>query len=359
VRLGFKHIDSNAHKDVALHDIPEQIVDHDLRVALASELERIREECSIHPPWPTQDDPDALVRITRPLFIHAATIWRFVSDNFLGDPRSLLESVLSSGGDSSVSDLSATYSPILHQLVAKRGKTNRDLVIERFRLVVGTIVTLLDPLPKASIAKLVNTSTSSLNDVLDCLHSVLKIPNDTISPVQLFHLSFHEFLVDQGQCVDFWIDEKAAHARIATRCIQIMSADGGIRENICEVEYPGKLRSDITSETIDLCLPAEWRYACRYWVGHLQRGERSIQDHDDVHSFLRRHFLHLLEALGIIGRISESIYMIAVLQSLLSVRPELSRDAFVLFLIISSLTTAPSVRLFSMTPSALYWRIEQ
>jgi hypothetical protein len=47
VLLGFKHLDSDVYKDVALHDIPEHIVDHDLRAVLASELEYIRENRSI------------------------------------------------------------------------------------------------------------------------------------------------------------------------------------------------------------------------------------------------------------------------------------------------------------------------
>jgi hypothetical protein len=50
VLLGFKHLDSDVHKDVALHDIPENIINHDLRAVLASELECIRKNRSIQPP---------------------------------------------------------------------------------------------------------------------------------------------------------------------------------------------------------------------------------------------------------------------------------------------------------------------
>jgi hypothetical protein len=321
VLLGFKHLDSDVHKDVALHDIPEHIVDHDLRAVLASELENIRQDCSIPSPWPTENDLDALVRISRPLFIHAATIWRFVSEAILGDPRDLLKSVLSSGSNNSVSDLRATYYPVLYQLVAKRQKSARDIVIERFRLIVGTIITLLDPLSKESLAKLVNTSTSNLDGLLDYLHSVLKVPSDSASPIQLFHLSIHDFLVDQEQCgADFFIDEKAAHARIAASCIRIMSVDGGLRENICGLEYPGKPRRDVSTDTINDYLPAELRYACRYWVEHLKRGGVKVCDNDEVHIFLEKYILYLLEALSLVGKMSESVHMVATIQSLLSVR---------------------------------------
>jgi hypothetical protein len=133
---------------------------------------------------------------------------------------------------------------------------------------------------------------SDLDGVLDFLHSVLKIPSNGNSPIQLFHLPFHDFLVDQEQCdTEFWIDEKAAHERTATKCIQIMSAEGGLRENICGLEYPGKLRSEVSSSTVNIHLPAELRYACRYWVEHLRRSGRRVRDNDEVHTFLKRRFL--------------------------------------------------------------------
>jgi hypothetical protein len=321
VLLGFKHLDSDIHKDVALHDIPEYLIDHDLRAVLASELEYVRKDRSIQPPWPTENDIDTLVQISRPLFIHAATIWRFVSDAFLGDPQELLENILKSGGNSSASDLRGTYRPVLHQLIATRPKLTQSMVIEKFRLIVGTIVTLLDPLPKASLAKLTQTSASNIDGVLDYLHSVLKVPSDAASPIQLFHLSFHDFLIDQDQCgAEFFIDEQAAHARIAASCIQIMSADGGLQENICGLAYPGKPRRDISTDIINNHLPAEFQYACQYWVEHLNRGKVNVSDNDSVHIFLEKHILHFLEALGLLGKIYESVHMVATLQSLLSVR---------------------------------------
>lgn len=129
IRLGFMKIGSDTYKNIALHDIPEHIVDHGLRVVLAFELEQIREERSIQPPWPTQDELVALISVTRPLFIHAATVCRFVSDRRLGNPRDLLEEILKSGASSSISKLKAAYSPVLHQLIANLDKEQRDIVI--------------------------------------------------------------------------------------------------------------------------------------------------------------------------------------------------------------------------------------
>jgi hypothetical protein len=36
----------------------------------------------------------------------------------------------------------------------------------------------------------------NINNQLDLLHSVLEIPQDQFTPVQLLHLSFRDFLLD-------------------------------------------------------------------------------------------------------------------------------------------------------------------
>jgi hypothetical protein len=46
-----------------------------------------------------------------------------------------------------------------------------------------------------------------------------------------------------------------------------------------------------------------------------------IRDWDEVYEFLETHFLHWLEALSLMGKISESINLINTLQSLVAVNP--------------------------------------
>ena len=83
---------------------------------------------------------------------------------------------------------------------------------------------------------------------------------------------------------------------------------------------PGTLRSEIDSWIIDNDLPPEMRYACRYWVHHLEQSKGRICDGDSVHTFLQKYFLYWLEAMSLIGEASESICMINNLQLLTGVR---------------------------------------
>ena len=78
-------------------------------------------------------------------------------------------------------------------------------------------------------------------------------------------------------------------------------------------------RRDINIRDIEKCLPADIQYSCRYWVHHLEQSGRHISDEDAVDAFLREHFLHWLEALSLIGKISDCIRLIDILCSLADV----------------------------------------
>jgi hypothetical protein len=88
---------------------------------------------------------------------------------------------------------------------------------------------------------------------------------------------------------------------------------------MCHLEFPGKPRKEIESQTLHDGLPPDVRYACLYWVYHLKQGGSCIRDQDTVHVFLQQHFLHWLEALSLMGSMSQSIDFIGTLQSLVSV----------------------------------------
>ncbi len=95
-----------------------------------------------------------------------------------------------------------------------------------------------------------------------------------------------------------------------------MSRSDCLKKDICELRRPGTLRSEITTRIIDSSLRAEVKYACRYWVHHLEHSNSRVEDDDEVHIFLQRHLLHWLEAMALLQRISESITMITSLLAL-------------------------------------------
>ncbi|KAG9234358.1 hypothetical protein BJ875DRAFT_401290 [Amylocarpus encephaloides] len=327
IRLGFEKI-NGSYQGLALHQIPESIIEHDISAFLKYELARIRDDynCSVlqyrHLPtdWPGQIKVQTLVQMATPLFIFATTICRFIRDRRYGEPEEQLTKVLKYRTKSQGSDLDATYLPVLDQLLIGLNNSRRDEIVQKFQEVVGTIVILASPLSTTSLAWLLGIPKNRVEQTVDLLHSVLSIPLDSATPVRLLHLSFRDFLLDseKREKHPFWINEKDVHKILATRCLDRLSLGGCLKKDICDLRTLEIPRVDIDKQTIDTHLSLDIQYACRYWVYHAKEYGSIICDDDQVHTFLKSHFLHWLEALSLIGRVSESISMIADLMAMLN-----------------------------------------
>ncbi|KAL8329143.1 hypothetical protein RB597_004737 [Gaeumannomyces tritici] len=331
IRLGFEDIDGS-YQDLALHEIPKPDITKDISTFLRSELGRIRRNFNktvagpgLPPDWPPPSNLETLIDMAVPLFIFASTACRFITDSDYGDPGEQLDKILEYRKKGGRSQLHTTYLPILNQLLLKRtnsGSVSRTEnekteIFGWFREIVGAIVLFADPLPTASLARFLGRSQVNVNSKLRGLHSVLNISNDPVAPVKLLHLSFRDFLVDDENrdANPFWVDKQDTHERLADRCLKLL--DDNLKRDVCDLRLPGTLRSQIDKKTIDSALPLDVQYACRYWVHHWKESKRKIRDSDFVNRFLTDHLLHWLEALGIIGRIRESIGMVDELLGLL------------------------------------------
>lgn len=329
IQLGFKDI-VGQYEAIVLQAIPQPVIKHDITVLLEHDLAEIRRAYNqsvethrqVPSDWPGAD-MQKLVDMAVPLFILAATICRFLRDRRLGRPQDQLQRILNQKGNQG-SHLNTTYLPVVERLWSGLATSMRQEIMESFNHVVGSIVLLANPLSKASLARLVGISLHVVEDHLDLLHSVLSVPSDQHSPIRLLHLSFREFLTDpekrrEEDAYPFWVDERKIHYNLATRCLQLLSTPNVLKQDICNLRQPGAARADIAQRTIDTCLPPEVQYACQYWVLHWKQSKCLIQDGDDVDRFLTRYLLQWLEALSIIGRISESLGMISDLLGCLSV----------------------------------------
>ena len=79
-------------------------------------------------------------------------------------------------------------------------------------------------------------------------------------------------------------------------------------------------------DQIDSYIPKSVQYACLYWVAHLEhlfdpdhRNEIGLHDSGRIYSFLQNHFLHWLEALSLMRKLSEGVLMITKLETLFKV----------------------------------------
>ncbi|KAM5342945.1 hypothetical protein ACJ41O_013911 [Fusarium nematophilum] len=306
IRLGFARI-RGEYQDFALHEIPRATIEQDMLAFLTHELERIKDDYRTALPenqlpteWPGKGIVKTLVDMAVPLFIFAATMCRFIEDDAFMDPMGQLTKILeyrSRTGESELERLDATYLPVLDQLVIGTTGSKRSRLLSGFRDIVGPIVLLGEPLSITSLSQLLDIPEVPVVGRLCSLHSVLRVPPNSKSPIRLFHLSFRDFLIDPDKrdTHEFWVDAVGCHRRLLERCLQTMTDH--LRKDICNLRKPATLRADVDALAVEASLPPHIQYACLYWVQHLDQSEVRPIDGDQVHQFLLKHLLHWLEAL--------------------------------------------------------------
>ena len=221
-------------------------------------------------------------------------------------------------------ELDQMYTTVLQTSVkGKYTEKEQHRINLRFRHIVGSIVVLLNPLAIPELFKLLCNAQlqdqQQLENTLKPMHAVLDIPDKIDCRIQPLHLSFHDFLLDQNRCLNrqFWVDERHTHYRLASDCLRLLSCS--LHENMCGLPSLGTLRSEIAQKDIDNVLSSAVQYACRYWADHVQKGKVELLDDCGVHLFLKQHFLHWLETMSLMGKISEAIIAIINLTAILSV----------------------------------------
>jgi NACHT domain len=314
IRYGFYKISEAEHQDFVLHNISPSVIEHDISVFLEYNLGIIRRKHTLATDWPGEQTIKRLVLSAGGLFIWAATACRFISDGRRFAVRRL--SLILQGGISKKitapeDKLNEIYNAILANSVSDEyDDQEKEELYKTLKATLGTIVILFSPLSAVSLARLLDIHKEDIDQRLDDLYSILEVPKDQGHPIRLHHPSFRDFLLDKQRCRDqhFWVDEKEAHEALAESCLRLMSEN--LKKDICDLRAPGALTSEVDNSCVEQCLPADFQYACCYWVQHLQRSRARLCDNSQVHSFLREHFLHWLESLSLLRKLSDGILSI-------------------------------------------------
>ncbi|RAH46267.1 uncharacterized protein BO95DRAFT_120599 [Aspergillus brunneoviolaceus CBS 621.78] len=307
IRCGFNN--RQDYCDLILHKLPEPVIEHDIRVFLDYKLSKIQHDRSLPPNWPGTEKKEKLVQMAIPLFIFAATLCRFIGDiDWLPDSR--LTAVLNDEAAAAASDMDRTYIPVLNQLLISKNKRDTRHLLQEFHDIIGVITLLATPLSVRTLAQLISVSEDIISNRLNRFHAVLHVPDNLEVPVRILHLSFRDFLVSTE--TRFRIQEQETHARIVSHCFRLMKAQ--VKQNICKLKSYGTQQENIEPRCVNKYITADLKYACCYWVHHLEQSKGLISD-SDILSFLREHILHWLEALALVGEISEAVRLIRTLQS--------------------------------------------
>jgi hypothetical protein len=309
-------LEPNTLEERDLEEEQKKTIEADIELFLNHRFKQMREDpnnpsLANADDWPGEKCIRRLRDMAVPLFIFASTVCRYVAGP---GSRKTLNDVLENSDvlSSGLFALNEMYRVILDQLVNHSDPDRRKRRIADVLTIVGSIALLSSPLPKAAAAELIGIPKDDLTDQLPSLASVLRVPEDEDAPLQLYHLSFRDFLVSNSQVNtvnnSYHVDEADTHGKLTARCLGLLENVWTTRDPVCSWKTPpGTLRSSVDRDQIDRWIKPEIAYASSYWVEHLKGSRKMISDCGPVHGFLRANFLHWLEALAWLGRLSTVI----------------------------------------------------
>ncbi|CAG8891769.1 unnamed protein product, partial [Penicillium egyptiacum] len=309
ISLGFSDIGDHEYKDLALHDIPEEVTERDIRLFLQHRFTKITRDRNISGDWPGDDVIQNLVMMSNPLFIAAATVCLYI-ENLSWEPKLRLAELLENQGKYA-SKMDKTYRPILTQLLndQENDELEQQQLLREFQDIVGVVILLATPLSMNALSALLGIGAEQISNRLNSFRSVLNIPDNQDQPIRILHLSFRDFLVRSRS--EFSVDEPRKHKDIAKFSLQTMRCR--LHRDICNLVRPGTRRADIDHQLIRQYLPPELQYSCRYWMYHLEKGQALSSEIEEVLLFLYKHFLHWMEAMSLLGYLSEVVGMLNLL----------------------------------------------
>ncbi|KAJ7244924.1 hypothetical protein C8J57DRAFT_1363381 [Mycena rebaudengoi] len=169
------------------------------------QMKRFPTDFGIYPPWPLETDIELIVRKSSGQFIYAATVIKFVDDEY-SHPFERLQLVMSlAASDNSIfADLDALYTHILS------ANPNLRLLVR----ILGAYFTL----PSISfhgthriafLDEILGLPRGSVRFALRGVHSLLFIPDSDHGQIWLHHRSLYDFLLNPERARKFYISTEA------------------------------------------------------------------------------------------------------------------------------------------------------
>ncbi|KAK5997067.1 Vegetative incompatibility HET-E-1-like protein [Cladobotryum mycophilum] len=298
INYTFTRITPKAH-DLILHVIEPSIINKDLEIYYQHNINKISQQLGLDDLVVTHETIQILVQQSQGLFIHAATA-------FAIEARKSLDQI---------------YMTVLkYALETGLNTEEKDEIQRNFHPIVGSIVTTFDTMDLTTLTTLIKEPKANIIPLLDRLQSVLDVNTSekTSRHIKVLHPSFRDFLLDPDRCTRtmFSINSKKAHCYLYNCCLRIMS-EHLQRKNVCSLQRPGIRLVDVSRSDVDRHIPAVVQYACSYWIHHLKQSDVDpVQP--DILDFFQTRFLFWTETLALIGRLSEGVAMVRLLDSLLS-----------------------------------------
>ena len=160
------------------------------------------------------------------------------------------------------------------------------------RSVIGAVLLAENPLSPYTIATILGFDIYDVLPLLSSAQSLLMLQDDINSPVQPFHKSFPDFIIDPDRCTNqrFHISPPHHHLQLLVSCLNLI--DQLLERNMC-------------------------KHACRSWHTHLTNTHATtsvdpLKITSTLHWFLENNFFSWLEVLSVLGAVKNAVHALQV-----------------------------------------------
>jgi hypothetical protein len=223
--------------------------------------------------------------------------------------------------------LDPLYKRMMNEMLQSETLESED--IDLCKRILGFMAVVYRPITLTELVSFTEPS-EDISDNLDSLKldislcgSYLIVKDDI---VYFVHQSAKDFLVENSSNVIFPTGAEEVHHTMFSRSLQAM--EKALRRNIYSLCALGLPISQVKQPKRDPL--ASVKYSCIHWVDHLHDSHSSgtpvrledLQDGGVVDNFLRANYLHWLEALSLIGGVSDGALSMLKLEGLVQVGVE-------------------------------------
>ena len=308
IKSGFRNPPLKDTTDtLILHKVETHAIDSDIRCYFQHKL------CELGiDDWPTDVQLDSLCRRAAGFFVYAVATVNFLKHKFHNPPDRLgaiMKSPENTGYEGKAklkeyTSLDSLYMSIL-QAAFLGNDLNDDAMV---RSVLSAVVLIANPLPPSDIATLLRFKCDVVWRILELIQSLLALPEDPNHPIQTFHKSFTDFIIDPTRCIDtrFYISP-TYHTKLVLCCFELM--DELLEKNMCSLpdHVLNSEVEDLQKRVEESGIRGTLEYACRWWYKHLIVAKDHTADIVPTLShFLEEKFLFWLEVLSILGAVGDA-----------------------------------------------------
>ncbi|KAF8654803.1 hypothetical protein AX16_003372 [Volvariella volvacea WC 439] len=166
--------------------------------------------------WPPEDTVNRIIDLANGQFIYALTIVRWLTEED-GHPVERLGAIFGASNH----QRTRAFAPLdrLYALILKTAcsKESGNLVLPCLFLLTYVSLWLNQLAKPSALSRFFGQDCSYIRLMLQPLHSVLRVPEDDSSDIEIYHKSYSEFLHDQSRSGIYWTGQRRVLTQLLTQ----------------------------------------------------------------------------------------------------------------------------------------------